>query len=71
MRLVFCPENDCKDGNVGLDDDDDNSKQVWRSHRQHFILGIAVKDTCVTAVYRDTKLASLSYNKNKRKTKIN
>ncbi|MDB4430415.1 queuine tRNA-ribosyltransferase family protein [bacterium] len=66
MRLVFCPENDC---NVGLDDDDvdaDNSKHDWRSHSQHFILGIAVKDTCVTAVYRETKSTPSSSNKKRK-----
>ena len=53
-RLMFCPEVECN-GN-GSDDDDDNdnegSSDDWRWRREHFILGVAAKDTCVTAVYR-------------------
>ena len=48
MRLVFCPvDGDC-DGNGS-----DGSSDDWKWRRQHFILGVAVKDTCVTAIYRD------------------
>ena len=41
MRLVFCPGG-------GSSDEGD-----WRWRRRHFILGVAAKDTCVTAMYRD------------------
>ena len=46
MRLVFCPvDSDC--------DGSDSSSDDWKWRRQHFILGVAVRDTCVTAIYRD------------------
>ena len=54
MRLVFCPavvDGNCDvvgDGPSSSDDDDD-----WKWLRRHFILGVAAKDTCVTAMYRD------------------
>jgi hypothetical protein len=46
MRLVFCPVD--SDGDGG-----DSSSDDWRWRREHFILGVAVKDTCVMAFYRD------------------
>jgi len=61
MRQVFCP-NDNKEG-----EEDDC---CWKWHREHFILGVAVKDTCVTAVYREASSAT-SLKKKKKKRKNN
>mmetsp|Transcript_24230 Transcript_24230/g.52267 ORF Transcript_24230/g.52267 Transcript_24230/m.52267 type:complete len:668 (-) Transcript_24230:95-2098(-) len=59
-RLFFCPnEDDCTDNATSTSSSDD-----WKWRRQHFILGVAVKDTCVTAVYRE---ASSKKKKKKRK----
>ena len=64
MRLVFCPPNG--GGEDTTSNDDDDLQQSWKWHRDHLILGVAVKDTCVTAVYRDIKSDS-SNDKKKRK----
>ena len=64
MRLVFCPpdETDCKSADGSGDSEEE--KQVWKYHRQHFILGVAVKDTCITAVYRDANSKDNKKRKN-------
>ena len=51
MRLVFCPN--ANDGTRSADSSPDSDDDDWKWRRQHFILGVAVKDTCVTAVYRE------------------
>ncbi len=53
MRLMFCPKAKCNgngdnEGSSSSSDDDD-----WKWRREHFILGVAAKDTCVTALYRE------------------
>ena len=66
MRLVFCPPNGGEEDTTSTIDNDGNDlQQSWKWHCDHLILGVAVKDTCVTAVYRDIK--SDSSNKKKRK----
>jgi len=56
MRLIFCPPSGGeKDATSTIENDDDVQQQSWKWHRDHLILGVAVKDTCVTAVYRDAK----------------
>jgi hypothetical protein len=47
-RLVFCPADD-----DSSDNGDDCPSNDWRWRREHFILGVAAKDTCVAAIYRD------------------
>ncbi|KAL9182402.1 hypothetical protein ACHAXT_013054 [Thalassiosira profunda] len=47
LRLFFCPEEGSSDGGEGEGGDD------WEWRRRHFILGVAVKDTCVTPLYRE------------------
>lgn len=60
-RLILCPADgsDDTDGtcaslassdSIGASDD---KADDWRMYRRHLILGISVKDTCVTAMYRD------------------
>ncbi|KAL7534561.1 hypothetical protein ACHAWF_004871 [Thalassiosira exigua] len=53
-RLVFCPEGSFS----GEGDDPADSVEDWKWRRRHFVLGVAVKDTCVTAVYRDASATS-------------
>ena len=67
MRLIFCPPGgDVEEDITSTSKDDGNELQLsWKWHRDHLILGVAVKNTCVTAVYRDIK--SDSSNKKKRK----
>ena len=60
MRLIFCPPNGVDDTTSTIENDDES----WKWHRDHLILGVAVKDTCITAVYRDIKSGS---DKKKRK----
>ena len=64
MRLVFCPPNG--GGEDTTSNDDVIYNKVGSGNRDHLILGVAVKDTCVTAVYRDIKSDS-SNDKKKRK----
>lgn len=66
MRLIFCPSSGVNEDTTSTSNDDgDDLQQSWKWHRKHLILGVAVMDTCVTAVYRDTK--SGSSNEKKRK----
>ena len=59
MRLIFCPPSgDSEDTTSTIEDFDGDLHQSWKWHRDHLILGVAVKDTCVTAVYRDVKPSS-------------
>ena len=54
MRLMFCPEVKCN-GNNGDNEEGSSSSNDhdWKWRREHFILGVAAKDTCVTAMYRE------------------
>ncbi|KAL3803837.1 hypothetical protein HJC23_003999 [Cyclotella cryptica] len=36
-------------------DDEDSSKEEWQWYRSHVILGVAVKDTCVTPLYSNKR----------------
>jgi len=65
MRLIFCPPSGGEKDTSTIENDDDVQQQSWKWHREHLILGVAVEDTCVTAVYRDVK--SNSSDKKKRK----
>ena len=56
MKSVFCPEENCNS--------DTSSSEDWKWRRQHFILGVAVKDTCVTPVYRDASSTRKKRKKN-------
>ena len=64
LRLLFCPpdDDDCKDS----PNENENNNDDWKWRRQHFILGVAVKDTCISALYR-TVQAPPSGTKAKRK----
>jgi len=66
MRLMFCPPSGGEKDTTSTNDDDGDLQQSWKWHREYLILGVAVKDTCVTAVYRDIK--SDSSDKKKRKS---
>jgi len=56
MRLIFCPSSGGEDTTSTIENDVDDLQQGWKKwHRDHLILGVAVKDTCVAAVYRDVK----------------
>jgi len=58
MRLIFCPPIGGGEDTTSTIENDDDVQQSWKWHRDHLILGVAVKDTCVTAVYRDIKSSS-------------
>ena len=67
MQLIFCPPSGVSEDTTSTSIDDDGNdllQQSWKWHRDHLILGVAVKDTCVTALYRDIKSDS---NDNKKK----
>ena len=65
MRLIFYPPSGGEDTTSTSKVDDNDLQQSWKWHQDHLILGVAVKDTCVTAVCRDVK--SSSSDKKKRK----
>ena len=50
LRLAFCPT--ANDGGDDGDVDVDGGSS-WKWHRDHLILGVAARDTCVAAVYGD------------------
>ena len=62
IRLIFYPPGGVEDTTSTSKVDDDELQQSLKWHHDHLILGVAVKDTCITAVYRDIKSSS-----NKRK----
>ena len=64
LRLLFCPpvDDDCKDSS------NENNNDDWKWRRQHFILGVAVKDTCISSLYRTVQAPpSVTNMKAKRK----
>jgi len=67
MRLIFCPPSGGgKDTTSNDGDDNDDLQQSWKwQPLDHLIVGVAVKDTCVTAVYRDVKPSSGDNKKRK------
>ena len=66
MRLIFCsPSSSGKDTTSTIDNDGNDLQPIWKWHRDHLILGVAVKDTCVTAIYCDVKSSSINIKKRK------
>jgi len=71
MRLIFFPPGgDGEEDTTATSKVDDDLQQSWK-WRDHLILGVAVKDTCVTAVYRDIKSSSNSDKKKRKKEQNN
>ena len=64
IRLLFCPPLDCDNSNK--DSSSNNTNVDWKWRRQHFILGVAVKDTCISALYRTVKTTPPLVTKTKR-----
>ena len=71
LRLLFCPpvDDNCKDSsNENNNENNNNDDWKWKWRRQHFILGVAVKDTCISALYRTVQAPpSVTNMKSKRK----
>ena len=65
MRLIFYPPSGGEDTSSSIESDGNDLQLNWKWHRDHLILGVAVKDTCVTAVYRDIKTSSSNSKKRK------